>query len=221
MSNLFQSFDPSSSLGLSIQWISSFMFILMILPLFWVLPNRSNLIINMFFQWTHEEFKSILGKNYFNITLLGSTFMLFIMMNNFMGLFSYIFTSSSHLVMTLSLALPFWFALMLFGWMNKTVEMLAHTLPMSTPVILMPFMVLVETISNFIRPITLAVRLAANMIAGHLLLTLLGNQGNTNFMIYSLVLTSQLLLITLESAVALIQSYVFATLTMLYSSEIC
>jgi F-type H+-transporting ATPase subunit a len=86
---------------------------------------------------------------------------------------------------------------------------------------LIPFIVIIETISNIIRPGTLAVRLSANIIAGHLLLTLLGNTGNSisNFFI-SLLIITQLLLLILESAVAIIQSYVFTILRTLYSREI-
>ena len=82
-------------------------------------------------------------------------------------------------------------------------------------------MVLIETISNLIRPGTLAVRLAANIIAGHLLLVLLGNQGpNLTSVFLTVLIVTQILLLVLESAVAVIQSYVFAVLATLYSSEV-
>jgi F-type H+-transporting ATPase subunit a len=94
--------------------------------------------------------------------------------------------------------------------------------PLGTPSGLIPFIVLIETIRNVIRPGTLAVRLRANMIAGHLLLVLLGNQRvSCSYPLLSLVLCVQVLLLTLERAVALIQSYVFAVLTTLYSREVC
>jgi F-type H+-transporting ATPase subunit a len=93
--------------------------------------------------------------------------------------------------------------------------------PNGTPAILIPFIVLIETIRNIIRPGTLAVRLTANIIAGHLLLVLLGNQGpSASFSILSVLLVIQILLLTLERAVALIQAYVFAVLTTLYSREV-
>jgi F-type H+-transporting ATPase subunit a len=85
----------------------------------------------------------------------------------------------------------------------------------------MPFIVCIETIRNLIRPGTLAVRLAANIIAGHLLLTLLGNNGpsiNSSLLIVLIII--QIALLTLESAVAIIQSYVFAVLRTLYSREV-
>jgi F-type H+-transporting ATPase subunit a len=85
----------------------------------------------------------------------------------------------------------------------------------------MPFMVCIETIRNIIRPGTLAVRLSANMIAGHLLLTLMGNTGRgLGYLIVSFLLVGQLCLLVLESAVSIIQGYVFAVLRTLYSSEV-
>jgi F-type H+-transporting ATPase subunit a len=81
--------------------------------------------------------------------------------------------------------------------------------------------VCIETIRNIIRPGTLAVRLRANIIAGHLLLTLLGNTGNSlsSFLLIFLIV-GQIALLILESAVAIIQSYVFAVLSTLYSREV-
>jgi len=99
--------------------------------------------------------------------------------------------------------------------------MFAHLTPQSTPTPLMPFIVLIETISRIIRPVTLAIRLIANIIAGHLLLTLLGNQAvATSFTIISLVVLTQFALLTLELAVSVIQAYVFSVLLTLYTREI-
>ena len=99
--------------------------------------------------------------------------------------------------------------------------MFAHLVPQGTPAALIPFIVLIETIRNVIRPGTLAVRLAANIIAGHLLLTLLGNTGpSLSTSILVLLVIAQILLLILESAVAIIQSYVFAVLRTLYAREV-
>jgi len=99
--------------------------------------------------------------------------------------------------------------------------MFAHLIPQGTPPILIPFIVLIETVRNVIRPGTLAVRLSANIIAGHLLITLLGNQTATSHSFILITLIGvQIILLTLESAVTLIQSYVFAVLRTLYSSEV-
>nr|YP_010321742.1 ATP synthase F0 subunit 6 [Asiagomphus coreanus]UKO32836.1 ATP synthase F0 subunit 6 [Asiagomphus coreanus] len=223
MTNLFSVFDPTSSIfNLSMNWTSTMLGMLILPMMFWLIPTRSSLIWNKITSTLHKEFKTLLGEGGIN----GSTFIFIsvftmILFNNFMGLFPYIFTSSSHLAFTLTLALPLWLSFMIYGWINHTQHMFAHLVPQGTPPVLMPFMVCIETISNVIRPGTLAVRLAANMIAGHLLMTLLGNTGpSLTYSILSLLLITQIALLVLESAVAMIQSYVFAVLSTLYSSEV-
>nr|UJG45297.1 ATP synthase F0 subunit 6 [Beris vallata] len=223
MTNLFSVFDPSSSIfNLSINWMSTFIGLLLIPTMYWLMPSRYNIVWNNMMLILHNEFKTLLKTS----THSGSTFIFIslfslIMFNNFLGLFPYIFTSTSHLTLTLAMALPLWLSFMIYGWLNHTQHMFAHLVPQGTPSVLMPFMVCIETISNMIRPGTLAVRLAANMIAGHLLLTLLGNTGpSMSFFMVTLLLIAQIALLILESAVAIIQSYVFAVLSTLYSSEI-
>nr|YP_010580003.1 ATP synthase F0 subunit 6 [Chironomus javanus]UZS77042.1 ATP synthase F0 subunit 6 [Chironomus javanus] len=223
MMNLFSIFDPSTNIfNLSLNWLSSFLGILFFPMMFWFLPSRMNIFWNKIFITLHKEFKTLLGvHSYSGTTFMFISLFTFILFNNFLGLFPYIFTSTSHMTITLSLALPLWLSFMFFGWINNTKHMFAHLVPQGTPPVLMPFMVLIETISNIIRPGTLAVRLSANMIAGHLLLTLLGNTGNSlSMFMVSLLVIAQLLLLTLETAVAVIQSYVFTILSTLYSSEV-
>lgn len=95
----------------------------------------------------------------------------------------------------------------------------AHIVPYGTPGALLVFMVLIERVRNLIRPLTLAVRLGANIIAGHLLLSLVG--GAVRGVVFgSAVYFVLLLLIVLEMAVAVIQGYVFVTLMVLYFSEV-
>nr|UHA56220.1 ATP synthase F0 subunit 6 [Ercheia cyllaria] len=223
MSNLFSIFDPSTNIfNLSLNWISTILGILFIPYSFWLIPNRHFLFWNFILSKLHNEFKTLLKNNYFQ----GSTFIFismftFVLFNNFLGLFPYIFTSTSHLTLSLSLSLPLWLSFMIYGWLNNSQHMFIHMIPQGTPTILMPFMVLIETISNIIRPGTLAVRLTANMIAGHLLMTLLSGTGpNMNYYMIMFLVIIQILLLILESAVAVIQSYVIAILSTLYSSEV-
>jgi len=85
----------------------------------------------------------------------------------------------------------------------------------------MPVIVVIETVRRIIRPFTLAVRLAANMVAGHLLLALLGSQNVRGSILGVIFLLRGIsLLIFLEIAVACIQSYVFTILSSLYLKEI-
>nr|YP_010449405.1 ATP synthase F0 subunit 6 [Agrotis tokionis]UTT74644.1 ATP synthase F0 subunit 6 [Agrotis tokionis] len=223
MSNLFSIFDPSTNLfNIPFNWISTILGIYFIPYSFWLIPNRHFYLWNFILLKLHNEFKTLLKNNYFQ----GSTFIFismfsFILFNNFLGLFPYIFTSTSHLTLSLSISLPLWLSFMIYGWINNSQHMFIHMIPQGTPSILMPFMVLIETISNIIRPGTLAVRLTANMIAGHLLMTLLSGTGPSmnNYFIIILIII-QILLLILESAVAVIQSYVIAILSTLYSSEV-
>nr|WMQ52826.1 ATP synthase F0 subunit 6 [Callambulyx tatarinovii] len=223
MSNLFSIFDPTTNLfNMSINWISTMLGLLFLPYMYWLIPNRHFLMWKFILNKLHNEFKILLKNNYFNgSTLIFISLFSFVLFNNFLGLFPYIFTSTSHLTLTLSLSLPLWLSFMLYGWINNYQHMFIHMIPQGTPSILMPFMVLIETISNIIRPGTLAVRLTANMIAGHLLMTLLSSTGtNLSYFFIFLLILIQILLLILESAVAIIQSYVITILSTLYSSEV-
>nr|ALO77240.1 ATP synthase F0 subunit 6 [Drilonius striatulus] len=221
MTNLFSTFDPSTSSNTALNWLSIFLGMLIIPSMFWFIPSRMNMMFNKMTSFLHNEFKILLKPSMKGTSLIFISLFTFIMFNNFMGLFPYVFTGSSHMSMTLALALPLWAAFMLYGWINHMTHMFAHLVPLGTPPILMPFMVCIETISNIIRPGTLAIRLSANMIAGHLLLTLLGNTGNSmSILMINLLIITQLALLLLESAVSIIQAYVFSVLSTLYSSEV-
>lgn len=223
ITNLFSVFDPSTRIiNLSLNWLSTFIGLLIIPSLYWTIPSRYNIIWNNVLLTLHKEFNTLLGVNgHKGRTLLFISLFSIILFNNFIGLFPYIFTRTSHLTLSLSLAFPLWLAFIIYGWLNHTQHIFAHLVPQGTPSALIPFMVCIETIRNVIRPGTLAVRLTANIIAGHLLLTLLGNTGPSIITsIVILLLVVQIALLTLESAVAIIQSYVFAVLSTLYSREV-
>lgn len=145
---------------------------------------------------------------------------LFIVINNVPGLLPYIFTASSHISLTLIMAFPFWVGIIVHGCAFNTSNLLIHLIPNGTPVILIPFIVVIETISNIIRPLTLAIRLAANIIAGHLLITLLTSATPlTPFIFLPFLAFGQTALASLEVAVAIIQAYVFRVLLTLYTAE--
>nr|WPW46779.1 ATP synthase F0 subunit 6 [Halobates micans] len=220
MTNLFSTFDPSTSMYYSMNWMST-MIILVVMPYpYWIIKSRQKIMIDIIYKTLHQEFKTLLSKSE-GLTLMMTSLFMFILVNNMMGLLPYIFTSSSHLIFSLALSLPLWMSIMLFGWINKTQHMFSHLIPAGTPGMLMPFMVCIETISNIIRPGSLAVRLTANMIAGHLLMSLLGNNTTSaSSIMIMMLMTVQIMLMLFETAVAMIQAYVFSVLTTLYSSEV-
>lgn len=223
ITNLFSIFDPSTNLfNISFNWISSLIGLFLIPFYYWIIPNRINFFWNNIYITLFLEFKILLspngkkGRSFIFISIFS-----IILFNNFLGLFPYIFTSTSHLTLTLTIALPLWLSFIIYGWINNTQHIFIHLIPQGTPSILIPFIVCIETIRNIIRPGTLAVRLTANIIAGHLLLTLIGNTGNLlSIIIISLLLLGQIALLILETAVAIIQSYVFTILSTLYSREV-
>uniref|UniRef100_A0A1W7RAA5 ATP synthase subunit a n=1 Tax=Hadrurus spadix TaxID=141984 RepID=A0A1W7RAA5_9SCOR len=220
MMNLFAVFDPVAVFGFHFNWLSIFIGLFFVPFMYWVLPSRYHGLWILISSSLSSELGAIFSSSWYGVLFLLCCLFWFIALNNFLGLFPYIFTASSHLLFTLGLALPIWLSLMIFGWVNQTDKMFAHLVPSGTPPALMMFMVCIETISNIIRPITLSVRLAANMIAGHLLIVLLGSViSGGAFVLFSGVFSMTLLLV-LELAVAFIQAYVFTVLSGLYSSEI-
>lgn len=222
ITNLFSIFDPSSTFNFPLNWISVIIVLIFIPSIFWLIPNRLNLIYTKIINVLFNEFSIIINnKKNNNFTLIFISLFIFIIINNLIGLFPYIFTGTRHLTLNLSIALPLWLRFLIYGWFKKTNHMFRHLVPHGTPILLIPFIVCIETIRNIIRPITLTVRLTANIIAGHLLLTLLGNMGPLipSFTL-PLLLITQIILLSLETAVAIIQSYVFSVLITLYVREI-
>lgn len=222
ITNLFSIFDPSTNiLNLSLNWFRIILGILLIPFSFWLIPNNFLIFYNKILKTLFNEFKVIINNKINRTVLIFISLFSFIFFRNFIRLFPYIFTNTRHLVFNLTLALPLWLSFLIFGWLNKTHSMFTHLVPQGTPIILIPFIVCIETIRNIIRPITLTIRLTANLIAGHLLLTLLGNIGSTLILILiPLLLLIQILLLTLEASVAIIQAYVFSVLITLYYREI-
>nr|YP_010381674.1 ATP synthase F0 subunit 6 [Augilodes binghami]UDL72049.1 ATP synthase F0 subunit 6 [Augilodes binghami] len=215
MTSLFSSFDPSTKI-FQLNWILMITPI-MILPMnFWMKKSRWTIFKKKSNNFILMEFKST--SNHKEIKLISLSLFLIIVTQNILGLFPYNFTPTSHISLNVSISIPIWMMLMIFGWTKFYKHMFIHLLPLGTPSMIMPMMILIETTGNIIRPISLSVRLTANMIAGHLLMTLLGNMNWTKIIILSLPI--QIMLMLFESCISIIQAYVFSTLLNLYSSEI-
>nr|QYB18202.1 ATP synthase F0 subunit 6 [Salvelinus leucomaenis] len=155
--------------------------------------------------------------------VLLTSLMLFLITLNMLGLLPYTFTPTTQLSLNMGLAVPLWLATVIIGMRNQPTTALGHLLPEGTPVPLIPVLIIIETISLFIRPLALGVRLTANLTAGHLLIQLIATAA---FVLLPLmptvaILTSIVLflLTLLEIAVAMIQAYVFVLLLSLYLQE--
>nr|YP_010157231.1 ATP synthase F0 subunit 6 [Liolaemus darwinii]YP_010157257.1 ATP synthase F0 subunit 6 [Liolaemus parthenos]AKJ76877.1 ATP synthase F0 subunit 6 [Liolaemus darwinii]QRG01366.1 ATP synthase F0 subunit 6 [Liolaemus darwinii]QRG01392.1 ATP synthase F0 subunit 6 [Liolaemus parthenos] len=149
--------------------------------------------------------------------------MLMLISLNLLGLLPYTFTPTTQLSMNMALAVPMWLMTVLIGLRNQPTISLGHLLPEGTPLPLIPALIIIETISLFIRPLALGVRLTANLTAGHLLIQLISTAVFVLTPIMpttaSLTLIILLLLTGLEIAVAMIQAYVFVLLLSLYLQE--
>jgi len=217
--NIFRIFDPTTSF-FRLNWFSIIIiFFLIPFPL-WIFQSRYELIFISFIKFLFNEFKILIKYSQSNLIILISL-LIIILFNNLFGLFPYIFTASRHIRFCLSLSLSIWIGIIIYRIINYFNTLCSHLTPQGTPPILIPFIVIIESISLIIRPITLAIRLTANIIAGHLLISLIGSSGQSlGIIILSIILIIQILLIILEIAVAFIQSYVFTILRTLYRREI-
>ncbi len=218
--NLFASFITPTIIGLPI------VVLIIIFPNI-LFPSSNRLINNRlisFQQWLIQlvlkQIMTIHNQKGRTWSLILISLIIFIGSTNLLGLLPHSFTPTTQLSINLGIAIPLWAGAVITGFRNKTKASLAHFLPQGTPIPLIPILIIIETISLFIQPIALAVRLTANITAGHLLIHLIGGA--------TIVLTSispptaiitfiiLILLTILEFAVALIQAYVFTLLVSLY-----
>nr|AOS51699.1 ATP synthase F0 subunit 6 [Entomacrodus macrospilus] len=155
--------------------------------------------------------------------LVLTSLMVFLITLNMLGLLPYTFTPTTQLSLNMALAVPLWLATIIIGMRNQPTHALGHLLPEGTPTALIPILIIIETISLFIRPLALGVRLTANLTAGHLLIQLIATAAFVLLPIMPTVavLTATLLVLLtlLEVAVAMIQAYVFVLLLSLYLQE--
>nr|YP_009975057.1 ATP synthase F0 subunit 6 [Linguatula arctica]QNK04399.1 ATP synthase F0 subunit 6 [Linguatula arctica] len=217
MNSLFSSFNPYiSSLSYELIFITP----IIILPLtnIWMTNNSSTTPLLLIKSLIIKASQSILHPNLSTTPHLFISIFFMIYILNTSSLFAFIFPLSSHLTFTLSLALPFWINSLIFNFSTSFNNTLAHFTPTATPYPLIPLMIIIEIISTLIQPITLSLRLMANLTAGHLLIILISSIPlSLTLMIPSLL--AQALLNTLEIMISFIQAYIFSTLLILYNNH--
>lgn len=150
----------------------------------------------------------------------------FILTMNLLGLVPYSFTVTSHLVVTLTFALAIWVGKLFLGFRYHGIKLLGMFVPQGVPFALIPFFVVLEVIGFVVPLISLSVRLFANLMSGHILLKVIFGfawsmmmAGGLLFLAHFLPLAALFLLLGLETAVAVIQAYVFAVLTSIYLAD--
>lgn len=211
-----------------VAFTNSMMMMVLAVTIIWLLLKGERLIPNRWqsiMEIIHSNMRSVvhenlgkLGQKYFPFVLC---LFLFIAMLNILGLFPYIFTPTAHIIITFGMSLSIMIAVTILGFTTFKLNFLSILMPGGVPLVLAPFLVIIETLSYIIRAISLGVRLFANITAGHLLFVIIAGFGfsmiSSGYMVLSVFPIVILVFITLlEMMVAIIQAYVFSLLTTIY-----
>nr|YP_010146830.1 ATP synthase F0 subunit 6 [Yininemertes pratensis]QQP01059.1 ATP synthase F0 subunit 6 [Yininemertes pratensis] len=227
--DIFSSFDEQNgnflSLGFPV-WFGSFFFLGFVFSWYWWGSGRWGSLVMLLKGFCLEQVFRGRGRYLggFSGGVVGLMTLLLCM--NLSGLVPYVFSNTSHLLVTFSLASVLWLSLLVSSVFFNSGSFLAVLLPVGAPSVLNPFLVLVESVSLLVRPVTLSVRLAANMGAGHIVLCLLGSYLSSGFFCYSGYVVVVLVLVNVfyflfEVGICLVQSYIFFLLLNLYGDEHC
>nr|YP_009239289.1 ATP synthase F0 subunit 6 [Amphioctopus aegina]AMM04576.1 ATP synthase F0 subunit 6 [Amphioctopus aegina] len=227
MVDIFSSFDDHNSTTLylhSMTWILSLWSLFFINSSLWISPSFLNNSMMIPKQIINIQIIRSFSNNLGGFSLIISSLFLMIINFNLLGLIPYVFSTTSHLVLSFSLSLPLWLSLILSSYYNNSYSSLASLLPSGTPSFLIPFLPLIEIMSISVQPLTLAIRIAANISAGHIILTLIGDFLSFSLINVSIITTSIVLLIQIgyfifEIGMAIIQGYIFSLLITLYSDN--
>nr|ADU77480.1 ATP synthase F0 subunit 6 [Babylonia lani] len=225
--DIFSSFDDNNQVFMSLymlMWVFSLLTITIFSSSYWVSsPRWTSIMVTFKETGSSQVFRSFGVKMGGFVNIVTGLF-LFLIVMNLSGLIPYVFSPTSHLAVSLSLGLPLWLSLIISAIFFNPSSVIAGLLPMGAPAPLNPFLVIIETVSIMVRPITLSVRLTANMSAGHIVLTLIGNYLTASLFLSSVFSTALLLMIQVlytifEFGISLIQAYIFCLLITLYSDE--
>ena len=185
-----------------------------------LLPNKLQLLTELSYTFVSKMIGDTAGSKarpYFSFIF--SLFM-FVLFCNMFGMIPYTFTVTSHIIVTFVLAAFIFFGVTIIGFIKHGFGYLKLFVPSGVPVVLLPLIVVIEVISYLSRPVSLSVRLFANMMAGHTMMKVfggfvisLGIVGGWLPLGFSVALTG------LEILVAFLQAYVFAILTCIYLND--
>ncbi|OYU19673.1 MAG: F0F1 ATP synthase subunit A [Rhodobacteraceae bacterium PARR1] len=183
-----------------------------------VIPSRSQSIAELLYGFIHnmvEEVTGHEGVKYFPYVM---TLFMFVLVANLLGLIPMSFTTTSHVAVTVTLALLVFFGVTLLGLVKKGPAFLAMFWVSSAPLALRPVLAIIEVISYFVRPVSHSIRLAGNLMAGHAVIKVFA--GFASMAVISPVAIGAVSAIyALELLVAVVQAYVFTILTCVYLKD--
>lgn len=215
--SLFSIFDPSRKLNIINNWFTVGL-VFTFFPYTFFFTNQWSTSISSLLLLLRKEARPLMIVRSEGYIFIISFFI--IISFNITGLLPYILAPSRHLRISLPLGLTLWLRLIILGVWEKLNHLFSHLVPLGCPISLIFFIVIIESISIIIRPITLSVRLSANIMAGHVILALISSFSFMEPSLFMVRLFVQLILFTLETSVALVQPYVFFTLLSLYKEEL-
>lgn len=191
-----------------------------------MVPGRWQTLVEMSYGFVAGMIKDNVGregKQYFPFIF---TLFMFILAANVLGMFPYSFTTTSHIVVTFAMAAFVFLAITLIGFIKNGLGFLKLFAPSGLPIALLPLIVVIEVISYLTRPISLSVRLFANMLAGHIIVKVfaifvvsLGTAGGVLSVAAVAPFALNIFMTGLELLVAFLQAYVFTILTCLYLND--
>jgi F-type H+-transporting ATPase subunit a len=191
-----------------------------------LVPSRLQSVSEMTYEFVASMLRDAAGSHGMKFFPFVFSLFTFVLMANLLGLFPYFFTVTSHIIVTFALAILVIGTVIVYGFYRNGLGFLKLFVPEGVPGILIPLVVLIEVISFLSRPISLSVRLFANMLAGHITLkvfagfvTSLTAFGFVGVAGSVLPLAMTVAITALEVLVAFLQAYVFAVLTCMYLND--
>lgn len=184
-----------------------------------LVPGRWQSMVELLYEFVADMLSSTAGSEGRKFFPFIFTLFTFILCANLFGLLPYSFTVTSHIIVTFALAALVFLGVTVVGFVKHGAGFLKLFVPSGVPAILLPLLVVIEVISYLTRPMSLSVRLFANMMAGHTMLKVFGGfvVALGAFGVLPLVFT--VAITALEVVVALLQAYVFAVLTCIYLND--
>ena len=191
-----------------------------------LVPGRMQSMAEISYEFVANMIRSTAGSEGLKFFPLVFSLFMFICISNLVGIIPYTFTVSSHLIVTVALALLVFFIVLFYGFYKNGLKFFKLFVPSGVPIYILPLVVFIEVISFFLKPVSHSVRLFANMLAGHIALKvfasfigMLGAIGFIGWVGAVLPLGLTIALTALELLVAFLQAYVFAILTCIYLND--
>jgi F-type H+-transporting ATPase subunit a len=185
-----------------------------------LVPSKPQVAAELMVDFIDNTFTGIVGEGHKKFfSLIFSTF-LFILFSNLLGMLPYSFTTTSHIAITFSLAIFIFIIITLLGFVRHGLHFCSLFLPKGTPWWLAPLMIMIELFAYLARPVSLSLRLAANMIAGHVLLKVIASFV-LMMPLYAkwLPFPFMVVFIGFEFFVAMLQAYIFTILACVYLND--